>query len=93
MRSAKHNSTMDIATGLISSLFDIASSRDVPFHQLQYVQCMHMDFPLYPFRFADNTRCSFICDSGTLGLIIYLEHTAGLSVLASTFVSCVFEFN
>ena len=32
MPSAKHNSTMERITGLISSPLDIASSRDVPFH-------------------------------------------------------------
>jgi len=29
------------ATGLISSLFNVASSQDVPFHQLQQLQCLH----------------------------------------------------
>ena len=29
------------ATGLISSLFNIASSGDVPFCQLQQLQCLH----------------------------------------------------
>ena len=33
MPSAKHNSTMESATGLIFSLLNIASSRDVPFCQ------------------------------------------------------------
>jgi len=28
-------------TGLISSLILVASSRDVPFHQLQQIQCLH----------------------------------------------------
>ena len=31
---------MAIATGLISSLFNAASSQDVPFHQLQQLQCL-----------------------------------------------------
>ena len=35
MPSAKHNSTMERATGLISSLLNITSSQDVPFHQTQ----------------------------------------------------------
>ena len=39
MPSAKHNSTMDKAMGLISSLFN--TSRDVPFRQLQCVQYTH----------------------------------------------------
>ena len=33
MPSDKHNSIMAIATGFISSLFNVASSRDVPFRQ------------------------------------------------------------
>ena len=35
MHSDKHNLIMTIATGLISSLINVASSRDVPFHQPQ----------------------------------------------------------
>ena len=51
-----------------------------------------MDFPLYPVLFANNARCSFIRDSAFV-LIIYLVCAAGLSVLASTYVSRVFEVN
>jgi len=29
------------ATGLISSLFNVASSGDMPFHQPQQLQCFH----------------------------------------------------
>ena len=64
MPLAKHNSTMDKVMGLISSLFDIASSQDVLFHQLQYVQCTHhgLAFVLLcvPVLFADNARCQFV---------------------------------
>ena len=49
MPSAKHNSTMDVAAGLTSSLFDIASSQDVPFRQPQDVQCMHHGLNLFSF--------------------------------------------
>ena len=41
MPPVRHNSTMDKVTGLISSLFDVALSQDVPYHQLQYVQYTH----------------------------------------------------
>ena len=41
MPSDKGNSIMAIATGLISSLFNVVSSRDVPFCQLQLLQCLH----------------------------------------------------
>ena len=64
MPSSKHNSTMDVAMGLISSLFDVASSRDVPFHQPQDVQCMHygLTFVLLcvSVLFADNARYQFM---------------------------------
>ena len=57
MPSAKHNLTMDIATGLISSLFDVTSSQDVPFHQPQYLQYTHHGLSfLYPILFADNAK-------------------------------------
>ena len=41
MLLAKHNLTMERATGLISSLLNVASSWDVPFHQPQYLQYMY----------------------------------------------------
>jgi len=61
MPSAKHNLAMDVATGLISSLFDVALSRDVPFRQPQDVQCMHhgLIFVLLcvPVLFAEVSIC------------------------------------
>ena len=64
MPSAKHNSTMDKAIGLIFSLFDIALSRDVPFFQPQYTQCTYHG-PTFVLLyvlvfFADNARCQFV---------------------------------
>jgi len=41
MPSAKHNSTMERATGLISSLRDITLSRDIPFRQPQQLHSEH----------------------------------------------------
>ena len=41
MPSNKHNSIMAVATGLISSLFNVTLSGDMPFCQLQQVQCLH----------------------------------------------------
>ena len=47
MPSGKHNLR---ARDLISSLIKFASSRDVPFHQPQQLQCLHRgELPLYPF--------------------------------------------
>ena len=63
MPPAMHNSTIDKAMGLISSLFDVALSRDVPFCQPQYVQYIHhrLAFVLLcvPVLFVDNARCQF----------------------------------
>ena len=62
MPSAKHNLTMDKATGLIFSLFDVTLSQDMPFRQPRYVQCMYhgLTFVLFcvPVLFAD-ARCQF----------------------------------
>ena len=44
MPSDKRNSIMAITTGLISSLFNVASSRDVPLRQPQQLQCSHHGF-------------------------------------------------
>jgi len=40
MPSDQCNSITAKATGLIFSLFDVASAREVPFGILQYVQCI-----------------------------------------------------
>ena len=64
MPSGKHNVITAKAMGLIFSLFDIASSQDVPFGILQYVQCMHhrltFVFLCVPFLFADSPRYQFV---------------------------------
>jgi len=41
MPSGKHNSRTARARDLISSLINVPLSRDVPFHQLQQLQCLH----------------------------------------------------
>jgi len=41
MPTDKHNSITAKAIGLISSLFNVASSRDVPFHQPLQLQCSY----------------------------------------------------
>jgi len=41
MPSDKHNLRITGARDLISPLINVASSRDVPFHQSQKLQCMH----------------------------------------------------
>jgi len=56
MLSNKRNSITAKAMGLIFSLFDVASARDVPFGTLQYVQCILQGFTsvllCVPFIFA-----------------------------------------
>jgi len=41
MPSDKHNLRMARGRDLISSLINVASSREVPFHQPQQLQCLH----------------------------------------------------
>ena len=41
MPSYKHNRITAKATGLIFALFDVVSSKDVLFHQMQQLQCLH----------------------------------------------------
>ena len=62
MPSDKRNSITAKATGLISSLFNVASARDVPFRQLQQLQCIcHgatfvlLKDPLYLFPYSSTT--------------------------------------
>ena len=59
MTSAKHNSTMERDTGLISLLFDVASSRDVPFHQASLCY-LCPSLCCVPVLFADNAKGQFV---------------------------------
>ena len=43
-----HNSRMARDRDLISSLINVALSRDVPFHQLQQLQCLHQGATFTP---------------------------------------------
>ena len=60
MPSVKHNSITAMATGLIFSLFNVASAREVPFGIPLYVQCILQGLTsvlLYvPFIFADSEK-------------------------------------
>ena len=49
MPSDKHNLRTGGARGLISSLINVASSQDVPFHQPQLLQRLHQDATFVPF--------------------------------------------
>ena len=63
MPSGKRNSITAKAMGLIFSLFDVASSQDMPFGIPKYVQCTHhgLTFVLLcvPFLFADSPKYQF----------------------------------
>jgi len=57
------NSTMAKATGLIFLLFDVASTREVPFAILLYIQCILHGLTTAllcaPFIFAHHKKCRF----------------------------------
>ena len=63
MPSDKRNSITAKATGLIFSLFDVTSARQVPFGILQYVQCILHGLTsvllCVPFIFTDSEKCRF----------------------------------
>ena len=63
MPSDKRNLITAKAMGLIFSLFDIASARQVPFGISQYVQCILRGLTsvllCVPFIFADSEKCRY----------------------------------
>jgi len=56
----QHNALMAKATGLIFSLFDVASAQQVPFGIPQYLQCILQGLTsvlvCVPFIFADSEK-------------------------------------
>ena len=63
MLSDKRNSITAKGTGLIFSLFDVTSAREVPFGIPQYLQCILHGLTsvllCVPFIFADSEKCQF----------------------------------
>jgi len=63
MPSDSRNSTMAKATGLIFSLFDVASAREVPFATPLYIQCILHGLTTallcVPFIFVHHEKCRF----------------------------------
>ena len=63
MPSDKRNSITAKTTGLIFSLFEVTSARQVPFGIPQYVQCILHGLTSVllctPFIFADSEKCRF----------------------------------
>ena len=60
MPSDQHNSITARATGMIFSLFNVASAQEVPFGILQYVQCLLQELTsvllCVPFIIADSEK-------------------------------------
>jgi len=63
MSSDSGNSTMAKATGLIFSLFDVTSAREVPFAIPLYIQCTLHELSTallcVPFIFVHHEKCRF----------------------------------
>jgi len=61
MSSDQRNSITAKATGLILSLFDVASAQEVPFGIPQYIQCILQGITsvllCVPYIFADSEKC------------------------------------
>jgi len=85
MPSDKHNSRTAGARDLISSLINIASSRDVPFHQPQLLQCLHQGatfVPLWsPILFLHNPRKVTICGRHGMASVRDIKINEALFVL------------
>ena len=76
MPSGKHNSIIAMATGLIFSLINVTSSRDVPFRHPQQLQCLHhgstkgyLCSPLFfiPFYTTALVTICAMCVMGSVG--------------------------
>ena len=61
MPSEKKNSRTAGARDLISSLINVSSSRDVPFHQLKLLQCLHQGATFDLLFFSSQPRKVTIC--------------------------------
>jgi len=63
MPSDSRNSTMAMATGLIFSLFNVASAREVPFAIPLYMQCiLHGFTTLFPIHLCSTRKVSIARD-------------------------------
>ena len=79
MPSDKRNSITAKATGLIFSLFDVTSSRQVPFGIPQYVQCILHGVTsvllCVPFIFADSENVNLVMASLHITEIVRTFHS------------------
>jgi len=84
MPSDKYNSRMARARDLISSLIKVASSRDVPFHQLQELQCLHDGatfVPLWSPILSSQPRKVTICGRHVMASVQDIQITEALLIL------------
>ena len=85
MPSDKHNSRTARARYLISSLINVASSRDVPFNQPQLLQCLHQGVtfvPLWsPILFFSTAYKVTICGRHEMASIQHIKIDEALLVL------------
>ena len=73
MPSDKHNSRTARARDLISSLINVASSWDVPFHQPKLLQCLHQGatfVPLWSPTLSSQPRKVMICGRHVMASVI-----------------------
>ena len=84
MPSDKHNSRTAGARDLISSLINVVSSRDVPFHQPQLLQCLHQGVTFVPFDlpfFSSQPRKVTICGRHEMASVRDIKIVEALLVL------------
>jgi len=84
MPSDKHNSRMAGARDLISSLINVASSRDMPFHQLQQLKCLHHGATFVPLWFlilSSQPRKVTICGRHVMASVRDIKIAEALLVL------------
>jgi len=84
--SHKHNWRTARATDLISSLINVALSRDVPFHHLQLLQCLYHGATFVPLWFP-------ILSSQPCKVIIYSRHATisvrDIKIAEALFIPCL----
>jgi len=84
MPSDKHNSRTARARDLISSLINVASSRDVPFHQLQQLHCLHHGgtfVPLWSPILSSQPRKVTICSRHVMASVRDIQIAEALLTL------------
>jgi len=88
MLSDKHNSRMARAIDLISSLINVISYWDVPFHQLQQLQCLHHGatfVPLWSPILSSQSRKMTICGRHVMASVREIQIAEALLTLCLTY--------